>query len=165
MMKYVFIFLWVVSVLILFSQSQVAYEQLPDLIRHKSEMMPKHKFLGIVYGTAIIFNAAFAGIALFLPLFSSRSLSGIANAGNIPNRNYWQETPARLREASAKMSCGLLWFCLVLNGIFWYVIDLTLRSAKAGSSQPVSGGIVFLILAGFAAGFVYQHFAFRVPDR
>jgi len=165
MMKYVFIFLWIGSIFILYSQSQAAYDQLPDLIHHKSEMMSKEKFLGIVYGTAIVFNVVFAGITLFLPLFSGKLLPNLINIFNIPNKDYWLKTPERLQEASDKMSCGLLWFCLVLNGVFWYIIDLTLRSERAGASQPISGGIITMILAGFFAGFVYQYIAFRVPRR
>ena len=162
MLKYVFVILWIGSVSILYNQSQDAYEQLPALIHHKSEMMPKKKFLGIVYGTAIIFNVVLGGAALLVPLFSRKLLPKLTN---IPNRDYWLETPQRLQQTSAKMSCGLLWFCLVLNGIFWYIIDLTLRSERMGASQPVSGSIIFMILAGFAAGFLYQYLAFRVPSR
>ena len=55
-MKYMFILLWTGSILVLYSQSQFALVELPDLIHHKSEMMPRGKFLGIVYGTAIILN-------------------------------------------------------------------------------------------------------------
>ena len=161
-MKYLFAFLWVVSIFILYSQSRIAYEQLPDLIRHKSEMMPKEKFLGIVYGTAIIFNVVFAGITHFLLIFYKDLLP---NLFNIPNKDYWLKTPERIHEAGAKMSCGLFWFCVVLNGIFWYIIDLMLRSERMGASQPVSVGIIFMILGGFFVGFVYHHLAFRVPGR
>jgi len=159
-MKYVFVSVWICSALILSSQSQVAYKQLPELIRHKSEMMPKGKFLGIVYGTAVVMNTLFAGAAILMPLFSRKIL---LNSGKIPNKGYWLKTPERLEKAGNRMSCGLLWFCLVINGVFWYIIDLTIRSARAGVSQPISGSIITMILAGFLAGIVYQHFAFRVP--
>ncbi len=162
MIKYVLTILWLSSIFILSNQSQIAYEQLPDLIHHKSEMMAKDKLLGVVYGAAIIFNVIFAGVALFLPLFSTKLLPNLIN---IPNKKYWHEIPVRIQKASTKMSCGLLWFCLVINGVFWYIIDLTLRSERMGASQPVSGSVIFLILAGFFAGFLYQYFAFRMPRR
>ena len=81
-----FIFVWIVSIFILFSQSQVAYEQLPDLVHHKSEMISKDKLLGIVYGTATIFNLFFAGLALFLPLFSAK----ILNRMKFSNKLIWK---------------------------------------------------------------------------
>lgn len=146
---------------VLCTQSRVACDQLPDQIRHKSEMMPKGKFLGIVYGTAIVFNVALAGVTVLVSLPSKRPLSNLANVLNVPNKDYWLETPERLRAARAKMSCGLLWFCLVLNGVFWYCIDLTLRSERAGSPQPVSVAVICMILAGFCAGFVFNYYAFR----
>ena len=66
----------------------------------------------------------------------------------------WLKTPMRLKKANVKISNGILLFYLVLNGVFCYIIDLTLRYEKAGVSQPVFASIFAVFLNGLFAGFI-----------